>query len=114
MGVDALRPRDLEVDPAGRPPLKPFEDGGTFVERAACIFERVDPGFGRYFRTMCEEGLLDLESRKGKAPGGYCATLSHRKRPFIFMNAAGVAQDVRTCSTRPDTLSIPSRLLPSR
>ncbi len=46
---------------------------------------------------MMSEGLLDLESRPGKAPGGYCDTLHARTaaRSF-FMNAAGVAEDVTT------------------
>ncbi len=96
MGLDTLRFWDLEADPDGRPPLKPFDNVSSFIEPAARIFQRVDAAFGRYFQTMADERLLDLESRKGKAPGGYCATLPHRKRPFIFMNAAGVGQDVRT------------------
>jgi oligoendopeptidase F len=96
MGLRTLRFWDLEVDPDGRPPLKPFDSAGSFIGPAGRIFQRVEQAFGRYFQTMADEGLLDLESRKWKAPGGYCATLPHRKRPFIFMNAAGVGQDVRT------------------
>jgi oligoendopeptidase F len=60
------------------------------------VFEQVDPAFGAAFRTMIGERLLDLESRKGKAPGGYCDTLHYRGRPFIFMNAVGVVDDVMT------------------
>ncbi len=56
----------------------------------------MSPDLGAQFRTMMTEGLLDLESRSGKAPGGYCDTLHARGRPFVFMNAAGVAEDVTT------------------
>ncbi len=96
LGVDSLRPWDTEPDPLGRPPLRPFGTVEELGERSEAIFARVDPPLGDYFGIMRREGLLDLESRTGKAPGGYCTALPYRRRPFIFMNAAGVARDVRT------------------
>jgi oligoendopeptidase F len=96
MGLDTLRPWDTAVDPEGRPPLKPFEEVGTLIGQAETIFDRVDPTLGGYFKTMAGEHLLDLDSRKGKAPGGYCIDYPYRGRPFIFMNAVGVAGDVDT------------------
>jgi oligoendopeptidase F len=39
---------------------------------------------------------LDLENRKGKAPGGYCTFFPVSRRPFIFMNAVGLHDDVQT------------------
>ena len=96
MGLPALRPWDLGVDPEGRPPLRPFEDVATLVAGARRVFDQLDPALGRYFAMMADEGLLDLDSRRGKRPGGYCTTLPHRGRPFIFMNAAGVHGDVET------------------
>jgi len=96
LGVPTLRPWDLSVDLGSREPLHPFENVETFVARAGAIFERVDPELGSQFRLMASEGLLDLESRPGKAPGGYCTDLPVRRRPFIFMNAVGVPDDVQT------------------
>jgi oligoendopeptidase F len=96
IGVDRLRPWDITADAKGRPPLKPFDDIATLVERAADVFAHVDPDFRAYYRSMAEEHLLDLDNRKGKAPGGYCQTLAFRKMPLIFMNAVGVDGDVRT------------------
>lgn len=96
LGLDALRPWDLQVDPARAEPLRPFRTEAELTTRAADVFQRVDPAFGAEFRTMIDEHLLDLESRKGKAPGGYCDTLHFRGRPFIFMNAVGVVDDVMT------------------
>ncbi|MGH7765609.1 MAG: M3 family metallopeptidase, partial [Candidatus Dormibacteraceae bacterium] len=96
MGLAELRPWDLDVDPEGRPPLKPFEDIEVFIERAGDIFSNVDPAFRDYYQRMAGAGLLDLDNRKGKAPGGYCQTLAFRKMPLIFMNAVGVDEDVRT------------------
>jgi oligoendopeptidase F len=67
-----------------------------FVAAARRVFDRVDPVLGGQFQTMIDERLLDLDSRKGKAPGGYCETLHFRGRPFIFMNAVGLVDDVMT------------------
>jgi oligoendopeptidase F len=96
LGLDTVRPWDLGVELERVDSLKPFEDVTTFVERAKSIFHRIDPTLGAEFELMAKEGLLDLESRKGKAPGGYCTKLSFRGKPFIFMNAVGVADDVNT------------------
>jgi oligoendopeptidase F len=96
LSLDDLRPWDLAVDPYRTSPLRPFSTTEEFVDRAHSVFQRVDPELGAEFRTMIDEQLLDLDSRKGKAPGGYCETLHHRGRPFIFMNAVGLVDDVMT------------------
>ena len=96
MGVDVLRPWDVTADTMGRPALKPFEDIPTFIDRAGAVFGRVDPDFRTYYRSMADAQLLDLDNRKGKAPGAYCQTLAFRKMPLIFMNAVGVDRDVST------------------
>ena len=98
MGLDRLRPWDVEgaPDPLGRPPVKPFEQAAALIAGASRIFQRVDPSLGAHFQTMAGEGLLDLDSRRGKAPGGYCTELPHRRRPFVFMNATGIQKDVET------------------
>ncbi|MCI0348912.1 MAG: M3 family oligoendopeptidase, partial [Acidobacteriales bacterium] len=96
LGVETLRPWDTDVDPLSRSPLHPFEDVGTLDETTATIFHNLDPQLGEYYAIMQREGLLDLENRKGKAPGGYCTGYSYSKRPFIFMNAVGMHDDVQT------------------
>ena len=96
LGFDALRPWDVGVDPAGRPALRPFETADEFIAKAVSVFRQVDPVLGGYFKTMQDEGLLDLQSRKGKAPGGYMTELAKKQRPLIFMNASGVADDLVT------------------
>jgi len=94
--VETLRPWDTQVELETAKPMKPFDSLPGFVEPARRIFEALDPELGRQFRQMADEGLLDLESRVGKAPGGYCTKLSWRGMPFIFMNAVGVPDDVNT------------------
>ncbi|MDR7523625.1 MAG: M3 family oligoendopeptidase [Armatimonadota bacterium] len=96
LGLDVLRPWDLDVDPQGRPPLRPFETADRLARGVEAVFARVDPELGRQFGFLREQGLLDLESRKGKAPGGYQRTMQERRIPFIFMNAVGVERDLRT------------------
>jgi len=96
MGLDVLCPWDLQVDPQGRPPLRPFNGAGELVAGADKIFTAVDESFSEDFGVLRENHLLDLESRKGKAPGGYQSTLDEARVPFIFMNATGRNQDVFT------------------
>jgi oligoendopeptidase F len=96
MKLDALRPWDLAVDPYSKPPLKPFEKALELVTKTQKIFDKLDPELGKQFKEMDDLGLLDLENRKGKAPGGYQNTLSETRKPFIFMNAVGIDDDVRT------------------
>ena len=96
LNLDTLRPWDLNVDPYGKAPLRPFTTINELENKTQEIFSRVDPQLGVYFKIMREEGLLDLDNRKGKAPGGYCEDLPAVKRPFIFTNAVGVHEDVLT------------------
>lgn len=96
MGVDSLRPWDLSHDPEGAEPLKPYETIDDLNATAEKVFAKVDPALGKQFGIMRKEGLLDLEARAGKRPGGFCTSFPYRKRPFIFMNASGTGGDVRT------------------
>jgi oligoendopeptidase F len=94
--VDRLRPWDLAVDPLNRAPLKPFATTTEFVSRTKQVFDGVDPQLAEQFQFMADQNLLELENRKGKAPGGYQSSLQERRVPFIFMNAVGRDLDVRT------------------
>ncbi|MEQ9592069.1 MAG: M3 family oligoendopeptidase [Cyclobacteriaceae bacterium] len=94
--VDQLRPWDKAVDVKGREPLKAFADGKELTEKAIECFHRIDPYLGRCLAIMNEMGHLDLESRKGKAPGGYNYPLAEIGVPFIFMNATSTLRDMTT------------------
>lgn len=96
LGIPALKPWDLKVDLHGRAPLKPFEGAEELVDRSSAIFHRMDPELGTMFDSMRQGDCLDLESRKGKAPGGYQYQRQRSRSPFIFMNAAGLHRDVIT------------------
>jgi oligoendopeptidase F len=96
LGLDKLRPWDVDAEPTGREPLHPFTNGDELLEKTIACFDQLKPFFGDCLRTMKGMGRLDLESRKGKAPGGYNCPLAETGAPFIFMNAAGQMSDVTT------------------
>ena len=96
LGVDTLHPWDLGVDVKNRAPLKPFSDAEMLVSKCQSIFNKLDKTLGKHYDLMRKHKLLDLDSRKGKAPGGYQYSLEEARLPFIFMNAVGLHRDVET------------------
>jgi oligoendopeptidase F len=96
LGKEKLRPWDSEVDPKGKPALKPFENGEQLIEGTIQMFQKLDPYFASCLTTMRKDGYLDLDSKPGKAPGGYNYPLYESGIPFIFMNAAGAQRDLVT------------------
>ncbi len=96
LGLDTLRPWDVEAEPTGIQPLRPFSNGDELIQKTIKCFDQLESFFGDCLRKMKTMGHLDLESRKGKAPGGYNCPLAESGAPFIFMNAAGQFDDVTT------------------
>jgi oligoendopeptidase F len=94
--VNTLRPWDSRVDPSGLPALKPFTNGEDLLNKTVECFRRLDPYLGECLQVMHQMGHLDLESRKGKAPGGYNYPLDETGVPFIFMNATSNLRDMVT------------------
>lgn len=96
LGLDRMRPWDTDAEPVGTEPLHPFETGKELADKAIETFSRLRPYFADCLKTMVHMNRLDLESRKGKAPGGYNCPLAETGVPFIFMNAAGTMGDLTT------------------
>ena len=96
LGLDILRPWDLDAEPEGTAPLHPFKTSDELVNKSIECFHKLRPFFGACLKKMNALKHLDLESRKGKAPGGYNCPLAESGAPFIFMNAAGQMHDVTT------------------
>jgi len=96
LALDVLKPWDTEAEPAGTKPLRPFTDGKDLYEKSVACFEKLNPFFASCLKKMEALKHFDLESRKGKAPGGYNCPLAESGAPFIFMNAAGQMGDVTT------------------
>jgi oligoendopeptidase F len=103
LGLETLRPWDLvdgwysrPAPTADAPTLKPFTSIEKLKRGASAIFHQVDPVLGGYFDSMVSDGLTDLENRRNKAPGAYCTSYTSLRKPFIFVNAVGIHDDVMT------------------
>ncbi|MBP3950430.1 M3 family oligoendopeptidase [Bacillus suaedae] len=96
LAVDTYRPWDRAGVRVGQTPLKPFENTDELVEKSATIFNNLDPRFAELLTTMNNKQMLDLNSRKGKAPGGFCSPLPVSELSFIFMNASRTHDDMIT------------------
>ena len=96
LGIKSLKPWDRECDLFGRDRLKPCVEPTELLSKAQLIFNQIDPGLGRLFKKYRDRDLIDLESRKNKAPGGFCMSLPKHNLPFIFMNAVGTQDDFQT------------------
>lgn len=93
--LDSVKPWDTSVDLDGKI-LKPFKEIDEFIDKAIDILHTIKPEFGERLNMMKNSEFLDLENRKGKAPGGYNYPLQETGAPFIFMNAVGLHRNVVT------------------
>lgn len=96
LGLEVLKPWDLEVSISGKPALKPFNNGEELIDKSIACFNAIDEKLGSKLATMKANNLFDVESRKGKAPGGYNYPLAETGAPFIFMNSANSLRDLTT------------------
>lgn len=96
LALDTLKPWDMEVNTSGKPALKPFKNGEELIDKTTLAFSALAPELGRMLEIMKANQLFDVESRKGKAPGGYNYPLAETGAPFIFMNSAGSFRDLTT------------------
>jgi oligoendopeptidase F len=96
LGLEVLKPWDQEVSTSGKPALKPFKNGQELIDKSIECFNAIDPKLGQMLAVMKANNLFDVESRKGKAPGGYNYPLAETGAPFIFMNSANSLRDLTT------------------
>jgi len=96
LNLDVLKPWDLSVDTQGREDMKPFTKGEELMGQTIRCFSAIHPYFGEVTQTLQRLNYVDLDSRIGKAPGGYNYPLYESGVPFIFMNASGSLRDVVT------------------
>ena len=96
LGNISYKPWDTAVDVDGLAPLKPFDGGTELTDLSIECFNRLRPYFGESLATMKAMKHLDLESKNGKAPGGFMYPLYEIGVPFIYMNAVGSQRDLVT------------------
>ena len=96
LNLNELKPWDMEVDTSGKAALKPFKNGEELIDKSIKCFQGLSPYIGERLEIMKRNGFFDVDSRKGKAPGGYNYPLAESGAPFIFMNSAGTFRDLTT------------------
>ncbi|MBU9720799.1 MULTISPECIES: M3 family oligoendopeptidase [Bacillaceae] len=96
LNVDSFKPWDISGVPKGQERLKPFLSSKELIDGSTKIFNNLDPRFAELITKMNENGMLDLDTRKGKAPGGFCSPLPVSELSFIFMNSANSHSDLVT------------------
>lgn len=96
LALEDLRPWDLDVSTTGKPALKPFQNGNELIDKSIACFNKIDASLGEKLSIMKANQLFDVESRMGKAPGGYNYPLAETGAPFIFMNSANSFRDLTT------------------
>jgi oligoendopeptidase F len=96
LALEVLKPWDMEVNTSGMTALKPFSNGQELIDKTIDCFNKIDTKLGQMLATMKANQLFDVESRKGKAPGGYNYPLAETGAPFIFMNSANSLRDLTT------------------
>lgn len=94
--VDFLRLWDVKATAPNQKALKPIEDASDLIEKSSHVLHKLDPEFSTLLDRMHKNNCLDLESRKGKGPGGFCEYLPASQLSFIFMNLNHTHYDVTT------------------
>ncbi len=91
--LDTLKYYDEDLRfPQGNP--QPQGEPKWIVAQAERMYQELSPETGQFFRFMQQTGLMDLETRPGKATGGYCTFIDQYKAPFIFSNFNGTSADI--------------------
>lgn len=65
---------------------RPAFESDVLVQHALDMYKELSPETGVFFQQMVDNEMLDLESKAGKAAGGYCTSFATYKTPFIFAN----------------------------
>ncbi|MFS0785616.1 M3 family oligoendopeptidase [Shouchella sp. 1P09AA] len=96
LGLDSYLPWDRSGIKQGENPLKPFQTTEELVSKTETVLNQLDPSFGKLLADLNKGDALDLESRKGKSPGGFCSPLPLSQLSVIFMNHAKQHEDMIT------------------
>ena len=93
LGLPALKYYDESLEfPSGN--AKPQGSPEWMIAHAKAMYGEMSPETGEFFDFMLDGGLMDLVTKPGKAPGGYCTYIPDARAPFIFSNFNGTADDV--------------------
>jgi M3 family oligoendopeptidase len=93
IGIDKMKVYDENFSFASGNPT-PKGNTEEIVSHAKKMYSELSPETNEFFTFMTENKLMDLESKKGKRPGGYCTFIPDFQSPFIFSNFNGTKHDV--------------------
>ena len=83
---------DALLFPDGNP--KPQGTADDILAAGLAMYRGLSPETAEFIDYMYENELLDVLSKDGKAPGGYCTEIYDYRAPFIFSNFNGTSGDV--------------------
>ena len=93
IGVDSLKIYDdLLLFPDGN--AKPQGSPDDILAAGKEMYHELSPETKEFIDFLYDGELLDVLSKEGKAPGGYCTSFDLYKAPFIFSNFNGTSGDV--------------------
>ena len=58
------------------------------------FYSELSPVTDEFWKFMRRHEMMDVESKPGKAGGGYCTRIANLRSPFIFANFNGTSHDV--------------------
>ncbi len=93
LGLESLKYYDEPYRFASGNP-EPQGEPAWIIEQAGHLYRALSPETGAFFDLLERRGLMDLQTRPGKATGGYCTFLPDQQVPFIFSNFNGTSGDV--------------------
>ena len=72
----------------------PKGEPNWIVDNGKKMYEELSGETNEFVNFMLDNELMDLVTRKNKAPGGYCTYIGDYKAPFIFSNFNGTSHDI--------------------
>ena len=73
---------------------KPVGEPEDILAMGDKFYSELSPETDVFWKFMRRHEMLDVESKPGKAGGGYCARIPNMRSPFIFANFNGTSHDV--------------------
>ncbi len=73
---------------------KPVGTPEEILAHGTQFYSELSPETREFWDHMTSHGMMDVESKPGKASGGYCTSIYAMRSPFIFANFNGTAHDV--------------------
>ena len=74
---------------------RPVGTPAEILANGTKFYSELSPETKEFWDHMMAQEMMDVESKPGKASGGYCTSIHALRSPFIFANFNGTAHDVK-------------------